>query len=61
MVQAANKLAAKLGPASVSVKSETGLDELAALLGKKLQAIVCPGRQRRSLAAFTTADAIRFS
>lgn len=54
------KLAAKLDPAFVPVTSETGLGELAALLGEKQQAIVCLDDGGRPMAAFTAVDAIRF-
>ncbi|RDJ00749.1 hypothetical protein B5K05_33295 [Rhizobium phaseoli] len=56
----ANTLAAKLDPAFVPVKPETGLGELAELLDEKHQAIICLDDKGRPTAAFTVVDAIRF-
>ncbi len=56
----ANTLAAKLDPAFVPVKPETGLNELAELLDDKRQAIVCLDDEGRPTAALTVVDAIRF-
>ncbi|OQM73337.1 Abi family protein [Manganibacter manganicus] len=56
----ANTLSAKLDPAFVSVKRETGLNELAELLDERHQAIICLDDGGRPTAALTVVDAIHF-
>lgn len=56
----ADTLAAKLDPAFIPVKPETGLSELVELVDEKRQAIICLDDGGCPTAAFTVVEAIRF-